>query len=164
MTPRFGSMLAALASRDVRFVVIGGVALVTQGGSRATFDLDICYERSRDNHLRLEQAVAPLNPRLRGVDAALPFFFDASSLASGLNFTLSTTLGDLDLLGEVAGIGGYPEAFVDADRVEAFDVSFHVLSLRKLEASKRAAGRPKDLQDLAEIAALRERTEQPSQP
>ena len=157
MTTQFGRLLETLVSADVQFVVIGGVALVTQGGARATFDLDICYERSATNHLHLERALSPFQPRLRGVDPSLPFFFDVRSLSSGLNFTLSTSLGDLDLLGEVAGIGGYSEASSDADRVEAFGVSFLVLSLAKLEASKRAAGRPKDLLDLAEIAALRDR-------
>jgi len=153
---QFGRLLAALVQGNVAFVVIGGVALVTQGGARATFDLDICYERSGQNYQCLERAIGPFQPRLRGVDPSLPFFFDARSLASGLNFTLSTSLGDLDILGEVAGIGGYAEAAVDADVVEAFGVSFRILSLAKLEASKRAAGRPKDLQDLAEIAALRD--------
>jgi hypothetical protein len=127
MTTQFGRLLEVLVRADVAFVVIGGVALVTQGGARATFD------------------------------PSLPFFFDVRSLASGLNFTLTTSLGDLDLLGEVAGVGGYAEAAADADRVEAFGVSFLVLSLKMLEASKRAAGRPKDLLDLAEIAALRDR-------
>ena len=150
-------MLEALVHADVAFVVIGGVALVTQGGARATFDLDVCYERSPKNHLHLERALSPLNPRLRGVDQSLPFFLDVRALGSGLNFTLTTSLGDLDLLGEVAGVGNYADAAADADVVEAFGVSFKVLSLAKLEASKRAAGRPKDLQDLAEIAALRDR-------
>ncbi len=157
MTVQFGRMLTVLVEAGVRFVVIGGVALVTQGGSRATFDLDLCYERSPQNFKNLEEAIKPLAPKLRGVDPSLPFFFDARSLASGLNFTLTTSLGDLDLLGEVAGIGGYAEAVADADTVEAFGVSFPILSLAKLEASKRAAGRPKDLQDLAEIAGLKER-------
>jgi hypothetical protein len=157
MTTQFGRLLEVLVRADVAFVVIGGVALVTQGGARATFDLDICYARSAANHLHLERALAPFQPRLRGVDPSLPFFFDVRSLRSGLNFALTTSLGDLDLLGDVAGVGGYAEAAVDGDRVEAFGVSFLVLSLAKLEASKRAAGRPKDLLDLAEIAALRDR-------
>jgi len=155
VTTQFGQLLSLLARADVAFVVIGGVALVTHVGARATFDLDLCYERSPTNHVKLEAALAPLGPRLRGVDPSLPFFFDARSLASGLNFTLTTSLGDLDLLGEVAGVGGYADAARDADRVDAFGVSFLVLSLATLEASKRAAARPKDLQDLAEIAALR---------
>lgn len=49
MTTRFGRLLEALVHESVAFVVIGGVALVTQGGARATFDLDICYERSMQN-------------------------------------------------------------------------------------------------------------------
>jgi len=153
----FARLLDRLVTERVEFVVIGGVALVTQGGARATFDLDACYARTAENYEALERALAPLHPRLRGVDDALPFFFDARTLRSGLNFTLKTDFGDLDLLGEVAGVGGYAEARDGADEVHAFGLSFFVLSLEKLEASKRAAGRPKDLNDLAEIAELRKR-------
>ena len=44
-------------------------------------------------------------PYLRGAPPGLPFRWDDRTLKAGLNFTLTTTLGDLDLLGEVAGGG-----------------------------------------------------------
>ncbi len=65
-------MLTVLVQAEVRFVVIGGVALVTQGGARATFDLDICYERSPGNFRNLEAAMKPFTPKLRGSTRACP--------------------------------------------------------------------------------------------
>jgi len=143
----------------VQYVVIGGVALVASGSSRVTEDLDICYARNRDNLTRLEKALTQFRPTLRGAPPELPFVLDALSLRSGLNFTLATTAGDLDLLGEVPGIGTYEDAAVDAVQIELFDMEVNILSLDALEKSKRAAGRAKDLLDLAEIAEIRKARE-----
>lgn len=97
-----------------------------------------------------------LHPRLRGVPEGLPFVLDEASLRSGLNFTLDTDLGPLDLLGEVPGLG--PFEFVDAasDELEIDGHRLLVLTLDGLERAKRAAGRPKDLLDLGYIKKLRE--------
>jgi hypothetical protein len=50
-------------------------------------------------------------PYLRGAPLGLPFVLDVMRLQNGLNFTLTTKLGDLDLLGEVVGGGGYSNLF-----------------------------------------------------
>jgi hypothetical protein len=155
MTTAFAKLLAALTSEGVRFVVIGGVALVARGGARLTHDLDLVYDRAPENLPRLVRAVAPLHPRLRGAPAELPFFFDERTLRSGLNFTLTTDAGDLDLLGEVPGLGGYGEACACSSPVTLFGFDVELLDLDGLERTKRAAGRAKDLLDLETIRALR---------
>jgi hypothetical protein len=61
----------------------------------------------------------------------------------GLNFTLTTTFGDLDLLGEITGGGAY-EALVDhSTPVAAFGVEVRCLNLDVLIRTKRAAGGPR---------------------
>ena len=70
--------------------------------------------RSDENFERIARALRPLKPSLRGAPADLPFVLDARTLRSGLNFTLETTAGDLDLLGEVTGVGGYDQIAPDA--------------------------------------------------
>jgi hypothetical protein len=149
------AVLAALAEQQAEFVIIGGVALVASGSSRVTEDLDICYGRSKENIARVAKALAPFRPTLRGAPPELPFVLDAQSLRSGLNFTLSTTAGDLDLLGEVPGVGTFADVSKDAVEVELLGCRVHIMSLDALERSKRAAGRAKDLLDLAEIRELR---------
>src|SRR5215469_10288221 len=101
--------LRVLEEAGVKFVVIGGAAMYARGSPHLTRDVDICYERSSQNLERLARALAPHHPRLRGAPADLPFVFDTRTLASGMNFTLDTDLGELDLLGEVAGLGQYAE-------------------------------------------------------
>lgn len=74
---------------------------------------------------------------------------------SGLNFTLTTDLGPLDLLGEVAGGGRYDDLKTHSIEAEVFGVKCRVLDLETLIATKRAAGRPKDFEAIAELELLR---------
>lgn len=101
--------ITTLASQDVEFVVIGGVALSLHSAAYVTYDIDICYSRKRENLLRIAEALRPFNPRLRGFPKELPFVWDASTLLNGTNFTFDTTLGDFDMLGEVSGIGAFED-------------------------------------------------------
>lgn len=151
----FEALLKRLATANVEFVVIGGLAVLTHGHVRATLDLDVCYARTPENLDRLVRALASIHPRLRGAPEGLPFFFDVQTLRNGLNFTLTTDEGDLDLLGEVTGIGGYGEMALNADPVTAYGVTLKLMSLDDLIRSKAAAGRPKDLLDLEALRALK---------
>jgi hypothetical protein len=156
----FEKALVRLADCRVRFVIVGGLAGTLYGSSFATFDLDFCYARDEENLLHLARALQSLNPRSRGAPAGLPFHFDEETLRKGMNFTLTTDLGDLDLLGEIAGIGNYVAAAEVSRPVELFGRTFSVLTLDALIASKRAAARPKDLLVLSELEALRETAEE----
>jgi len=157
MVADFQRLVEALARNQVRFVIVGGVALVLQGSARTTVDLDICYARDAQNLDALAAALAPFHPTLRGAPADLPFRVDAATLRSGLNFTLESEAGDIDLLGELMGVGGYDQLVARADLMELYGHPVHVMSLDALEAAKRAAGRLKDLADLAEILEIRRR-------
>jgi hypothetical protein len=149
-------LLKVLCAAQVRFVVIGGTAAAAQGSTYATYDLDICYDRGSDNIERLAKALEPYQPRLRGVPDNLPFCFDTTTIRNGMNFTLTTDVGDIDLFGEVAGIGGYKDVNVFSISLVLFGFQCAVLSLDGLIRSKRATARPKDLLMLPEMEALRE--------
>ena len=75
-------------------------------------------------------------------------------MAAGLNFTLTTDIGDLDLLGEIIGGGTYDDLLPDTIAIDVFGSSCRCLSLDALIRVKRAAGRPKDLDAIAELEAL----------
>lgn len=152
----FDSLLAVLSEGGVEFVLVGGLAAAAHGAIRPTRDVDVVYARSPDNLARLEAALAPLSPYLRGAPPGLPFRLDAPTLASGLNFTLSTSLGELDLMGEVAGGGTYENLLQHSRTLELFGHACPCVDLDTLIRLKRAAGRPKDLEAIAELEALRE--------
>src|SRR5438093_27441 len=86
----------------------------------------------------------------------LPFRWDAQTLERGLNFTLTTDLGALDLLGEITGGGRYAELLAHTIMIRVFGVDCRCLTLERLIDVKRAAGRPKDLEAIAELEAIRE--------
>jgi hypothetical protein len=121
-----------------------------------TYDVDIVYARNPEDLRRLAAALQPYQPYLRGAPPGLPFRWDERTLKSGLNFTLTTTLGDLDLLGEVAGGGSYEQLRPFTQELETFGVRCRFVTLEKLIQLKRAAGRPKDLEAIAELQALLE--------
>jgi predicted nucleotidyltransferase len=152
-------LLAVLHEANVRFVIVGGVAATIHGSARLTSDLDVVYARDRENLERLVSAVQPLEPYLRGAPPGLPFRFDAETLRKGLNFTLTTTAGPLDLLGEVTGLGGYENALQHSIEVRLFGTTTRCLNLEALLLAKRAAGRPRDLETIAELEAIREESD-----
>jgi len=152
----FTRLLETLVGSGVRFIVVGGVAATVHGSARLTQDLDVVYARDEDNLGRLVDALSPLQPYLRGAPKGLPFVWDVRTLRAGLNFTLTTSLGDLDLLGEIVGGGSYKQLVDDAIVVQLETIEFLCLGLRRLIEVKRAAGRPKDLEAIAELEIIRD--------
>jgi predicted nucleotidyltransferase len=150
----FPKLLRLLTEHDVAFIIIGGVAAVIHGSSRLTQDLDIVYHRSPQNLARLVQALAEQSPYLRGAPPGLPFQWSVATLRMGLNFTLETSVGPLDLLGEVTGGGSYEDLLEHTIEVEIFGVQCRCLGLPALIRTKRAAGRPKDLEAIAELEVI----------
>lgn len=149
-------VIPPLVGAGIDFILIGGKAAILHGSARVTFDTDIVYERSKSNLERIAAFMKPHQPYLRGAPPGLPFTLDVPTLRNGLNFTLTTQLGDLDLLGEVAGGGGYKDLLPHTIEVEAFGVKFKCVDLPTLIKLKRAAGRPKDLESIAELQTLLE--------
>jgi len=152
----FEKMMTALTQSGVRFIVVGGAAATAHGSSRLTQDLDIVYERSKENIATLVKTLSPYQPYLRGAPSGLPFIWDEETILKGLNFTLITSLGALDLLGEITGGGSYEDLFKDSVKIELFGTECSVLNLKRLIEVKRAAGRIRDLEVIAELEALLE--------
>ena len=156
----FAELLRALTSGAVDFIVVGGVAAAAHGSPRSTQDVDVVYSRTHENLSRLVLALGPHQPYLRDAPAGLPFRFDLETLSAGLNFTLTTDLGWIDLLGEIVGGGRYEDLVAHSVVIEAFRLRCRILDLETLIRTKRAAGRPKDFEVLAELEALRERAKE----
>jgi len=153
---QFKALLSNLQTEDVSFVIIGGVAATLHGVARVTFDLDVVYDRSSENLERIVRALAPLQPYLRGAPPGLPFKFDSETLRRGLNFTLTTSEGPIDLLGELTGVGSFSEVLASSVTAQLFGAEYRFLNLEALIASKRAAGRPKDFEAIAELETIKQ--------
>jgi predicted nucleotidyltransferase len=152
----FEELLRLLTKHEVAFIVIGGVAAVLHGSSRLTQDLDIVYQRTPENIARLAAALAGRSPYPREAPPGLPFRWSEATLRMGLNFTLDTSLGALDLLGEVTGGGSYEQLLDQSIEADLSGVRCRCLDLESLIRVKRAAGRPKDFEAIAELEAIQE--------
>ncbi|WP_442483000.1 hypothetical protein [Aeoliella sp. SH292] len=147
-------LLDLLLAHEVEFIVVGGQAEVLLGGSRTTFDVDLCYRRTAENLHRLAEAMKALQPTLRDAPAGLPFVLDAKTLALGSNFTFNTRYVPLDLLGWLDPIGAYEELVPSAESFEYKGRKLSVIGLEDLIRIKEYLGRPKDQEALLQLRAI----------
>jgi hypothetical protein len=152
-----GAILERLVGGGVDFVVIGGLAATMHGASLLTADLDIMYAREPANLRRLASVLSKLHVCLRGAEE-LPLHVDAQLLRNGDRFTFTSTLGDLDILATASGAAPYDEIRARSIELQMGDAHVLVANLDDLIAMKRAIGRPKDQNKLAELLELRELT------
>lgn len=153
---RYDELIRLLVGAGVEFIIVGGAAATAHGSARLTEDLDIVYLRSKENVARLVKALASVQPYLRDAPPGLPFRWDEQTIWRGLNFSLATGVGSIDLFGEVAGGGDYNNLILHSVRIELFGLECLCLGLERLIDVKRAAGRPKDFEAIAELEAILE--------
>lgn len=145
MLNRYQDVFRCLNSHGVRYVVIGGVAVIIHGVPRATLNLDVLIDATEDNaaHLldALEEAglgTSTLTTAARILEHEITIFRDRVRL------DVQTSTPGLE----------FDAAWTNRRAVEFAGVRIEVASLPDLIASKRAAGRPIDLQDAAALEAL----------
>ena len=138
----------------VEFIVVGGVAEQLHGGSRITYDVDLCYRRSKDNFVRLALALKELNPSLRGAPPGLPFQLDAKTLEMGANFTFDTAILPLDILGFLEPLGGYDEIRKRSVLYLNSGKELWTIEAEELLQIKLHLNRPKDQESIAQLRAI----------
>ncbi|HSW30440.1 MAG TPA: nucleotidyltransferase [Longimicrobiales bacterium] len=146
-SPDTRAFFAALAAERVRYVVVGGEAVILHGHVRLTGDVDVYYSSDSEN--------------LRLLFAALESFWDGdvpgidspSALApEGVVVQFGQPPNRIDLLNAIDGVS-FDEAW--AGHVEAVivgegdEIPIRFIGLDALIKNKRASGRPKDLDDLS---------------
>ncbi|HEX6576077.1 MAG TPA: hypothetical protein VF042_14005 [Gemmatimonadaceae bacterium] len=150
----FASILGGLNDRDIKFVVVGGLAATAHGSRRVADDVDICYDVGAANVERLVDLLSMWNAYPRGIEKGLRFVMDARQFRITPLMTLTTDEGFIHVLDKVPGVGSYDDCRRRSMQVEAFDIRFRVLDLRALIDAKRATGRSKDIDLLPELEAL----------
>jgi hypothetical protein len=109
----------------------------------------------KGNLERLASALAELKPTLRGAPPDLPFVLDAQALAFGSNYTLSTSLGPLDLLGWVEPLGTYESLLPASEEYRVGEIVLRTIGLEDLIRIKQHLGRAKDRESLLQLLAIR---------
>ncbi|HZI86720.1 MAG TPA: hypothetical protein VFD48_07795 [Pyrinomonadaceae bacterium] len=150
----YDRIINVLVAADVEFIIVGGAAATAHGSSRLTTDLDVVYSRDPKNIKLLVSALEPLQPKLRGAPIDHPFQWDEETLRNGMNFPLTTSVGSLDIFGEIIGGPTFEDLVADTITLDLFGSKCLCLNLPRLIKIKEATGRPKDLDVAKELKAL----------
>ncbi len=145
----FGTILDDLNRAGVRYVLIGGIALIRHGVVRATRDIDVVLAPEPENLERLRELVAAwLATRPDG--SPVP----EDAIAPGRTIHLLTPHGELDLLPERQSPLSFAELSARAETRRVDGVEAPICALEDLVAMKRIAGRERDLLDLRDLEAV----------
>jgi hypothetical protein len=144
----FGRIFADLNGAGVRYVVVGGIALIRHGVVRATRDVEVVIAPDEDNLAVVRELITEW-AATRPDGSAL----DPDAVALGRTINLRTPHGDLDLLREPGSPLSFRELDARADERRVDGVPARICSLADLVALKRMAGRERDLVDLSDLEA-----------
>lgn len=152
----FAGVLRGLRDAGIEHVLIGGVAAVVQGAPFTTNDVDVCYGADTANIARLVRLLTEWKAYPRGWEDGLSFVLDARTFVDTPVLTLRTTMGDMDLLDRVDGIGDYKAVLARSRMMDLGGIEVRTLDVVGIIAAKEAAGRPKDREHVKILRALLE--------
>jgi predicted nucleotidyltransferase len=142
----FGRILDDLNRAGVRYVLIGGIALIRHGVVRATRDIDAVFDPDPDNVERIRALVDEWGAT-RPDGSPIP----EGGIAADRTIHLSTAHGELDLLSEAAAAMPFSDLLARAEARRVDGVEAPICSLADLVAMKRSVGRERDLVDLSDL-------------
>ena len=151
----FLNLLAKLRKAGVDFVIIGGFAGVIHGCTFVTQDIDICCDFTPENLLRLQGAIADLNPVHRMTPNRLKLQLTEDQCKNLKNLYLDTRLGRLDCISFVMGVGNFEKVKAASETIVVDNEKYLVSDIDSLIASKTALNRKKDSQILAQLESIK---------
>ena len=145
----WNEFLRLLIARRVRFLLVGGHALAVHGRPRHTEDLDVWIATNRTNAAKVRSALADF-----GFGSVAPSI-EALSVPSKV-FMLGRIPYRIDILTRIDGLA-FDEGWQGRIVTRLGDLDVPVIGERELIKNKLAAGRPKDLADIALLAEVPKR-------
>lgn len=146
-SPDIQDFIRLLHQHGVHYLIVGGEAVIYYGYARLTGDVDFFYDRRPDNARKLFYA---LDEFWGGNIPAIERFEELTG--AGLILQFGRPPYRIDLINQIAGVT-FDEAWPAKKAVTLFsqeeDIPLYYLGLEQLIKNKQAAGRPKDLEDLA---------------
>lgn len=141
LNPDFRDMLSALSARRAEYVVVGAYALAYHGLPRATGDIDIWVKCSAENAERVLGALTDFG--------APPSALSVEDLQTpDMVIQIGVAPRRIDILTSIDGVG-WEDAALAVESANIDGLSIPIIGKRHLIENKKAAGRPKDLADLA---------------
>ena len=155
MTQDFLSLLFRLNKEDVKFVIIGGFAGVVHGCTFVTQDIEVCYESTTENLLRLQNTLADIHPVHRMTPERLKLELTRENCKDYKNLYLDTDIGQLDCISFVQGIGDFKKALQSSQVIEVENHKLNVLRIEALIEARKALNRPRDREAIIQLEAIK---------
>lgn len=145
--------LKLLAVHKVKYLIVGGEAVIYHGYARLTGDVDFFFESSRQNARKLYEALkefwAGEIPGIRAFEELMEI---------GLILQFGVPPNRIDLINQITGVT-FPDAWENKtiDRIESAgeEIPIYFIGLEELIKNKKAIGRPKDMEDLKYLKGVK---------
>jgi hypothetical protein len=138
-----------LKREQVRYIMVGGVAVNLHGYMRVTEDVDVWIDDIVDNRIAFGKVLSHLG--YTGVDMV-----NMQIIPGWTDFQIGSSI-ELDILVSMKGIEGYSfsECLDMAFVAEIASLNIPFLHINQLIANKKAVNRPKDQLDIIELEKIR---------
>ena len=144
-SPHFKELLQCLNDFEVRYLIVGGYAVMKYAEPRFTKDLDVWVEHSIENSSRVFEALKKFGAPL-DADKMTPEIFTQQRLT----YQIGIAPVRIDILTDIT-VEDFADAWRDRVGGSIFGVPVHFISVAQLIANKRATGRSSDLEQLEQI-------------
>lgn len=155
MSSDFLNLLQRLIRAGVDFVIVGGFAGVVHGCTYVTQDVDICCDFSAANLISLQKAISDLHPVHRMTPKRKRLKLTEKTCGQFKNLYLDTDIGQLDCLSFVDGLGDYHQVKRASKSIAVENMEIRVLSLEALIKAKKAMNRPRDIEAILQLEAIK---------
>ena len=155
MSSDFLNLLERLVRAGVDFVIVGGFAGVVHGCTYVTQDVDICCDFSLANLISLQRAICDLHPVHRMTPKRKKLRLTEKTCAQLKNLYLDTDIGQLDCLSFIDGVGDFHQVKLASESIEVENMQIRVLSMDALIRTKKAMNRPRDMETILQLEAIK---------
>ncbi len=152
---RLRELLERLTEAEIRFVLVGGLAVNAWGYLRATRDVDMVPDPATENLARLDSLLKELGGRVEVEGRLLDSTAISTFLRTGDRALVVTELGHVDVLQGLPQVPPFDVLDAEATDVDLDGLKVRVCSIGHLRAMKRASKRPRDRDDLEALEAAR---------
>ncbi len=152
---RLRELLARLTQAEIRFVVVGGLAVNAWGYVRATRDVDLVPDPAPDNLAKLSELLEALNGKVDVDGKQLTSDAISVFLRTGDRTLVLTDLGRVDVMQGLPQIPSFAALDTEAEVVDMEGLAVRVCSFEHLIAMKQASERPRDQDDLEALQVAR---------
>jgi len=141
----FQDFINALNTAEVEYILIGGYSVIVHGYLRSTGDLDIWVNRTKENYIRLISGFKLFGMPIFDMTENNFLFNDNVDV-----FTFGRPPVSIDIMNKVKGLE-FEKCYLESDNKEVDGILVRVINYNNLIKAKKAAGRPKDIDDIEHL-------------